>query len=418
MSRFVSQEHVRIVSEASGFGQLSDEVVQTIAADLEYRLRELAQESAKFVRHAKRKRLTTNDVNSALVARNMEPIHGYWSDPQVESVESLFQKVKQADIYFMPDEQLNLVALMRSAIPKIPSQPRMTSHWLAVEGVQPATPNNPPLSVPLRPKKAKEEAPTQDQPTQEEEAAEAAVTMPSQHVLSYEQHLLLRTIKEAILGEEESSKANALESLTQDSGLSQLVPYFITFITDQATHKMDDISVISSILRMVDALFQNPTIYLEPYLHQLMPSLITCVVARTIGRASDDHVACRRHASKLIAVACARYNAKYPDLQLRIQKTFVDALIPKRSLETHFGALLGLRTLGPRVIHAVLLPRLEGYFTVLEKKRRNKEFLQKIKDLLKDALAEAKHEVMKELGPDHESLVKYDALQMKLSSDS
>jgi transcription initiation factor TFIID subunit 6 len=88
------RENVRVAAEAMGIASLSDEVAQVhacgparcggsvcaelggvgqaVAGDLEYRLREIVQEAAKFTRHSRRKRLTTDDINSALRARNIE----------------------------------------------------------------------------------------------------------------------------------------------------------------------------------------------------------------------------------------------------------------------------------------------------------------------------------------------------------
>lgn len=65
-------ESVRIYAESLGLANLSNEVLQLIAHDTEYRLRELIQESAKHMRHSRRIRLTTEDINMVLALRNEE----------------------------------------------------------------------------------------------------------------------------------------------------------------------------------------------------------------------------------------------------------------------------------------------------------------------------------------------------------
>jgi transcription initiation factor TFIID subunit 6 len=55
-----------------GISNLRDDVADLFASDVEYRLREIAQEAIKFMRHARRQHLTSDDVNNALRLRNIE----------------------------------------------------------------------------------------------------------------------------------------------------------------------------------------------------------------------------------------------------------------------------------------------------------------------------------------------------------
>jgi len=58
--------------ESIGIENLSNEVASAMAPDVEYRVREIAQEAIKFMKHSKRQKLTTEDVNNALRLRNVE----------------------------------------------------------------------------------------------------------------------------------------------------------------------------------------------------------------------------------------------------------------------------------------------------------------------------------------------------------
>lgn len=60
------------MADQIGHPDLPDDVLSALTSDLEYRLRELTQEASKFARHSKRRKLTVNDVNSALELRNLE----------------------------------------------------------------------------------------------------------------------------------------------------------------------------------------------------------------------------------------------------------------------------------------------------------------------------------------------------------
>ena len=61
----------------------------------------LGKESLKFMRHAKREVLTTEDVNSALRLRNVEALYGFTvnSDPL-----NFCRAVGTNDLYFIDDK--------------------------------------------------------------------------------------------------------------------------------------------------------------------------------------------------------------------------------------------------------------------------------------------------------------------------
>ena len=65
-------ESVKMYAESLGLVNLSEEVLQLISHDTEYRLRELIQEASKHMRHARRIKLTTDDINNVLSLRNEE----------------------------------------------------------------------------------------------------------------------------------------------------------------------------------------------------------------------------------------------------------------------------------------------------------------------------------------------------------
>ena len=63
---------MKVIAESAGITSISDELAQVMVADVEYRLREVAQEAIKFMNHSKRSKMTTEDVNNALRLRSVE----------------------------------------------------------------------------------------------------------------------------------------------------------------------------------------------------------------------------------------------------------------------------------------------------------------------------------------------------------
>lgn len=68
----VPKETLKIIAETIGITNISDELAQKMASDVEYRIREVATEAIKFMNHSKRTCMTTEDVNNALRLRNVE----------------------------------------------------------------------------------------------------------------------------------------------------------------------------------------------------------------------------------------------------------------------------------------------------------------------------------------------------------
>jgi transcription initiation factor TFIID subunit 6 len=76
----------------------------------------------------------------------------------------------------------------------------------------------------------------------------------------------------------------------------------------QVTRGLEDFPLLFSLMRLVQSLLLNPHIHIEPYLHQLMPSVITCLVAKRLGgRAVENHWELRDFTASLVAFICKRF---------------------------------------------------------------------------------------------------------------
>lgn len=69
------KESIQVIAQTMGITKLKDEIAQALASDVEYRVRSIIQDAAKFMRHSKRKTLSVKDVNRALVLKNVEVLH-------------------------------------------------------------------------------------------------------------------------------------------------------------------------------------------------------------------------------------------------------------------------------------------------------------------------------------------------------
>ena len=188
-------------------------------------------QAKKFMRHAKRRTLTTADVNGALRMRNVEPLLGYAAPAGAVAADSgaSFEKAAPG-LFYRPDAIVNLKDVISTPLPPLPVDISFTAHWLAVDGVQPATPQNPELSEapPHSSGAASAAAPAAA------EAARVEVVPRVAHALSRELQVYYRSVTEGVLATSDR-RAVALASVREDPGIHQLLPYFAAFVAERVS---------------------------------------------------------------------------------------------------------------------------------------------------------------------------------------
>ncbi|KAN0061194.1 histone H4-like TAF Taf6, SAGA complex subunit [Thecaphora frezii] len=515
---------IRDVAESLGITSLKDSIAAALAADVEYRVREIVQDAAKFMLHSKRDQLKTSDIDAALRARNIEPLYGFLptsagrlhSDAAGTTQGPLFRRVQTASggaLHYVEDEEIEFDTILQAG-PKVGVGRGVGwgAHWLAIEGVQPALPQNPSPadlhdvagSVGFLGPAAKLPSPatatTVTGANANTTATEAkvvavagtgvgdaqAVAKPLvKHILSRELQLYYERLTKAIVSpppeadedfddvddneddsgglggggaagqagddmevDEEEQKGiftpprpgaaqvvplkkfekkgsgnrvrdAALASLAGDPGLHQLVPYLIQFVGgkvvgvlrggqgegegearadadanrqggdnggERETSEADN-HLLSVMLSTVHAILMNPHIFVEPYLHQMMPTLLSILLTSSLSPlpppGSSQHAALitagpssytlRAYASALLAHIVERHGTSYPTLKPRLVTTMLKALLagtspddarggggPRAAVGTKVGALMALRRMGKASFRTVLKEREGG----------------------------------------------------------
>jgi transcription initiation factor TFIID subunit 6 len=99
------KEWVQQIAEKEGYN-IKEELCSVLVQDVEYRLREiihvlllLIQESVKFKRHSKRKQLVPQDINSALLVKNVHPLYGYLHKSEFRQANG---------VYYLEDYELDV----------------------------------------------------------------------------------------------------------------------------------------------------------------------------------------------------------------------------------------------------------------------------------------------------------------------
>lgn len=390
-----NQDAIKDVADALGISNLNDEVAKTLAQDVEYRIHAIVQEANKFMRHAKRTTMRTSDISHALRVLNVEPLYGFAANNPVKYREAPLAP-GQPPIYYVDDEEVEFEKIINAPLPKVPREVTYTAHWLAIEGVQPAIPQNPP------PVEAKAES-TQD--TANGSGPEVAVKPLVKHVLSKELLLYFERIGKAILDESnETLRAAAIASLRNDPGLHQLLPYFVQFIAEKVTHNLKSLFVLNMMMQMSWALLDNPNLFIEPYIHQMMPPILTCIVAKRLGDTASPtpiaHYDLRDLAASILGLLCDRHGEAYHTLRPRVTKTLLKAYLDnKKPFTTHYGAIIGLTKMGREVVRILILPNASTYEKILIPELESTDETKKLEaekclEALKGALESIRGEVL------------------------
>ena len=113
------------------------------------------------------------------------------------------------------------------------------------------------------------------------------------HVISKEMQLYFETIKTAILSPDESVCKAALHSLSHDTGLHQLLPYFVQLVSDHVTRHLGNLFILRAMMSTVRALMDNPNLFIDPYVSSssctsLRPTDCTFSIAASIDATDID----------------------------------------------------------------------------------------------------------------------------------
>ncbi|CAG0897180.1 unnamed protein product [Cyprideis torosa] len=358
----------KTIAESIGV-QLSDVCAREVSDALSFRLKQLVSDASKFMTHSKRRKLSTADIDDALVARNCDPVYGFRSS--TEAVPFRFASGSGRDLFFKEEQELDISTITGTFPGKAGLSAHVRPHWLAIDGVQPSIPENP---TPIPNEEQRKDAtdpgvkpekgvPGSQRPGLKREEAVKVKDL-ARHEISVEQQLYYKEITESCVGSEEHRRAEGLQSLASDPGLHQMIPRLCNFVSEGVRINVvqNNLALLIYLMRMLKALLENPSLYLERYLHELLPAVASCILSRQLCARPevDNHFALRDFAARLMAQICRNFHTTSNGLQVRVTRMFTRALANRSTpMATRYGALAGLCEIGSEVIRSLVLPRVK-----------------------------------------------------------
>ncbi|XP_045187265.2 TAF6-like RNA polymerase II p300/CBP-associated factor-associated factor 65 kDa subunit 6L [Mercenaria mercenaria] len=332
----VTKESIVMMAESGGHDDIDDTIAGILGEDVSYRLREITQKSAQFMRHARRKRLHTDDFNKACRHSDIQPVHGHGSSETPAPFHHIKTDIGES-IHFTDDPELNLANVaVNDYMPKQLGDTTIKVHWLAVEGVQ-KTAQNP-----------------------QGNKVEASGTL-----MKY-----FDKITQAVLGLDSEMMKTALSDLRTNANISTLLPHFVSFVANGVKTVSHDLRQLSQLLYMIQSLVYNSALFLEaqPFLAQLIQGIEYCLLQPFTdnGSSTCDQWSLKDYAARLLSHVISVWGNSVNHLERFTEKTLRETLYDhNKPYAAHYGAIMGLLYLGSENIERVVLPHLGMYWPYL-----------------------------------------------------
>ncbi|KAI8623918.1 DUF1546-domain-containing protein [Xylariaceae sp. FL1651] len=373
-------ENVRDVAESVGIATLNDEALRTLSQDVEYRIGQVLAEALRFMRLGKRTTMTVLDVSLALRVLDVEPLYGYDSTKSLRYGEATMGQ----PFFYIDDEEADFERVINGPLPKVPRDANYTSHWLAIEGVQPTVPQNP-TSAESRSQDLLPKGPGANPAL----AALAGHDNPSfrpavKHAVSQEQILFFEKVQAALLDDNPDPEVHrlrqaALAAVIAEPGTHQLMPYYVNFISNQVTHYLDDVFVLRQMMELTNALISNEHNFVDPYASALCAPVLTCLMGRRLGSESGsdaikEQYQLREVAASLIGQIARKYSSSNKLLRPKLTRSCLKAFLnPNMPPQVWYGAILGILAAGgSEAVKVLVLPNLKSFESTMLQPLREK----------------------------------------------
>ncbi|KAH1004978.1 hypothetical protein HUJ05_005737 [Dendroctonus ponderosae] len=183
---------------------------------------------------------------------------------------------------------------------------------------------------------------------------------PASHHLSKEEQQYFRKLTEGIFGYSEQIRNERLKSLATDFHITLIAPDLCTFLKETVHYNLvfTDLTLLIYAVRAIKSLLSNAHVDLKPHIHLVLPTVLSCCLAKKISKYYDDnHWTLRDFSAAVAASICHSYSDELNNMKGRVIEIYLSAIRDNsKGLATTYGAIKGLSSFGEDSVKAHLLP--------------------------------------------------------------
>jgi len=328
----VSQSTITTYAESVGLAGLPTPVAKELAADVTYRLREIADVASQFLRHSRKRSLTTEILNKVFKCKKISPILGHIHNAQhvhAGTPQSAgFQHVPEGDLIVEADHEVDLLSeSLNGGVYDTLHEMNMkvSCKWLAIQGVN----------------------------------CESGDIESRMNVANFNMSPALvqfySTLISHIIGDSHQLCLMAVQELRRNARLTPLLPYLVSFARWCLYNKYKNNHIITArIIRLISALISNPHLNLspKPYLTYLVSALLAFLIKDRDESSSVGAMAHLQLAASVLKDALDRWATTTNQLSSQTLRALEENCQANAKF-MQLGALTALNILGPHTIHVI-----------------------------------------------------------------
>lgn len=399
MASAVSHLTISAIADSLNIEIPDNGVMTMLEQEAEKFIKQILNEANALYQATRAYKLTTDHIDMVLEMNNCKPLLGYKTSIPSYSPQPVF--VESADQFNAREVQQNLEEESEIPVPEKTASTPHTLHWTLVEGTY----------------IGKRSQNRDRRPVTKSKVIERSVSTPLGNIQSDSFRVSPYSLTDAERGENSfaddllsdelqkffvntinrlrydtvNSLDRTLDEITYEDKMQPLIPYFIQWAFGKMTLGLQNSHEMLTVLKLIHAIAVDKSVNVPLYAHSLLKIAFTGLLSISLSEDGDDREV-RETAAHLLKVICDRSKTDFPQIREVTFNSLTSALFSgTNSLAAHYGALLGIRDLGPLFFEA-FMPHIRFYVSCIAKELNVKtnhvhefwcnEILQCLKEML------------------------------------
>ena len=381
MASAISHLTISAIADSLGVKLQDASLLNVIEQGTEVFLKSFLKDADAIYQSTRAYKLTTEHIEMVLEGRNMQPLYGYECVPNYAAQPVL---VDSADLFAARETLCNLEEIVAAGAAAERACSIHKFNWTLVEGVEVGKRG---AGSAVRDRRRERDSKSKSMERSGSVPNVASFQHELTHVDASEHSETHKVVDDFVSPELQKFFVNSvnllrfdtvssfdatLDKLVEEDRLQPLVPSFLQWAFGKFTLRLREASDVFAVLELLRALAANRFVNCSLYAHAFLKVAFTGLLSVQLSRDGNDRFV-RDSAAELLRVVCCRCEGDFVTLKESAFNALVNCLFnPAFSVAAHYGALAGIRALGPPFV-ARLMPHIPGYVRCIGREMRKQE---------------------------------------------